>query len=290
MPKHSIGQWIAMSAFALALLTLSGCASLVSSATSKMADNITLAIQNQDDAATVRDGAPAYLLMIDGLIEGDPENESLLLAGSKLYGSYTSAFVDDEARAQRLANKSLEYARRALCLELESVCVASAQKLDLFEASLGKASRSDLKVIYAYAVAWGGWVQVNSADWNAVADLGKVTALFERCLELDETYDRGAAHLYLGVIKTLLPAALGGKPELARAHFERARSLSDGENLMVNVLMARHYARMIYDRELHDQLLIEVQTARADYSGYTLINTLAKREADQLLAESADFF
>jgi hypothetical protein len=36
--------------------------------------------------------------------------------------------------------------------------------------------------------------------------------------------------------------------------------------------------------------LIEVQTARADYSGYTLINTLAKREADQLLAESADFF
>jgi uncharacterized protein YceK len=281
---------IAMSAFALALLTLSGCASLVSSATSKMADNITLAIQNQDDAATVRDGAPAYLLMIDGLIEGDPENEDLLLAGSRLYGSYTSAFVDDEARAQRLADKSLGYARRALCLELEGVCAASAQKLNLFEASLDTTSRSDLKVMFAYAVAWAGWIQVNSSDWNAVADLAKVTSLFERCLGLDETYERGAAHLYLGVIKSLLPAALGGKPELARAHFERARSLSEGENLMVNVLMAKHYARMVYDQELHDQLLIEVQTARADYSGYTLINTLAKREADQLLAESADFF
>ena len=281
---------IIISAFALALLTLSGCASMVSSATSKMADNITLAIQNQDDAATVRDGAPAYLLMIDGLIEGDPQNENLLLAGSRLYGSYTSAFVDDEARAQRLASKSLDYARRALCLELESVCAASAQKLNLFEASLGTTSRSDLKVMFAYAVAWAGWIQVNSSDWNAVADLVKVTALFERCLDLDETYERGAAHLYLGVIKSLLPAALGGKPELARAHFERARSLSEGENLMVNVLMAKHYARTIYDQELHDQLLIEVQKARADYSGYTLINTLAKAEADQLLAESADFF
>ena len=281
---------IIISAFALALLTLSGCASLVSSATSKMADNITLAIQNQDDAATVRDGAPAYLLMIDGLIAGDPENEDLLLAGAKLYGSYSSAFVDDELRSQRLASKSLDYARRALCLELESLCLASAQKLNVFGDSLGTSSRSDLKVMYAYAVAWSGWVQANSSDWNAVADLAKVTALFERCLELDETYDRGGAHLYLGVIKSLLPAALGGKPELARVHFERARSLSAGENLMVNVLMAQHYARTVYDQELHDQLLLEVQAARADYPGYTLINTLAKSRAEQLLAESADFF
>jgi len=276
--------------FALVLLALSGCASLVSSATAKMADNITLAIENQNDVATVRDGAPAYLLMIDGLIEGDPQNEDLLLAGAKLYGSYSSAFVDDELRSQRLASKSLDYARRALCLELESVCVASAQKLNLFEASLVRTSRSDLKEMYAYAVAWAGWVQANSADWNAVADLSKVTELFERCLELDETYDRGGAHLYLGVIKSLLPAALGGKPELARVHFERARSLSEGKNLMVDVLMAKHYARTVYDQELHDQLLLEVQTARADYSGYTLINTLAKREADRLLAESVDYF
>ena len=77
----------------LCMFVLTGCASIVSSATSKMADNITLAILNQDDPATVRDGAPAYLLMIDGLIEGDPENRNLLLAGAKLYGSYRSSCV-----------------------------------------------------------------------------------------------------------------------------------------------------------------------------------------------------
>lgn len=286
-------SWPTMKVFVtgiLALLSLSGCASMVSSATSKMADNISQAILSQDDPATVRDGAPAYLLMIDGLIEGDPRNENLLLAGAKLYGSYTSTFVDDEARAQRLSRKSLDYARRAVCLELKAVCRASEQKLDFFEESIADTSPVDLRLMYAYAVAWAGWIQNNSADWNAVADLSKVTALFERCLELDEAHDRGGVHLYLGVIKSLVPAALGGNPELARDHFERARSLSEGENLMVNVLMAKHYARGVYDQELHDQLLLEVLAANADYAGYTLINTLAKREADQLLAESADFF
>jgi uncharacterized protein YceK len=279
-----------VSTFLVCLLLLSGCSTLASSASSKMAANISQAILNQDDPATVRDGAPAYLFMIDGLINGDPENEDLLLAGARLYGSYASAFISDEERAQRLAGRSLSYARRALCLQVAEVCEASTGKLDQFELSLEGTSSVDLKVMYAYAVAWAGWVQANSSDWNAIADLPKVTALFERCVVIDEHYEGGGAHLYLGVIKTLLPPALGGKPELARAHFEKARSLSSGENLMVNVLMAKHYARMVYDQQLHDQLLVEVQTAEADFPGYTLINTLAKIEADQLLAESPEFF
>jgi hypothetical protein len=272
------------------ILSLTGCASLVSSATSKMADNITLAILNQDDPATVRDGAPAYLLMIDGMIEGDPDNEDLLLAGAKLYGSYTSAFIEDEKRAQRLANKSLAYARTALCLEVRVVCESTGGKLDQFKDSFANSGKSKIKVLYGFAAAWVGWIQINSSDWNAVADLAKVTALFEHCLTLDETHEGGGAHVYLGVIKSLLPAALGGKPEVARQHFERAIEISAGENLMIKVLMAKHYARNVFDQELHDSLLASVKAASADYSGYTLVNSLAKLEADQLLAESEDFF
>jgi hypothetical protein len=274
----------------LVISVLTGCASMVSSATSQMADNISLAISNQDDPATVRDGAPAYLIMIDGLIEGDPQNQNLLLAGARLYGSYTAAFIEDEPRAQRLAEKSLSYARRALCIEVVEICAAITSKLDQFEASLAGTGKSELKVLYSFAVAWAGWIQTNSTDWNAVADLPKVTALFERCLVIDESYEGGGAHVYLGVIKSLLPAALGGKPELARAHFERAIEISAGHNLMISVLMAKHYTRNVFDQELHDALLIAVEAAPAEYPGYTLSNTLAKREAAQLLAESEDFF
>ena len=274
----------------LALSMLSGCASLISSATSRMADNISLAILNQDDPATVRDGAPAYLLMIDGLIEGDPQSTRLLLAGAKLYGSYAGAFAEDQQRAQRLAQKALVYARRALCQQDAGLCAASDDRLEVFKEELGNSGAGDLDAVYGFGVAWAAWVQANSGDWNAVAGLSKIEALFERCLEIDESHDNGGAHVYLGVIKTLLPAAVGGKPEAARAHFERAIEISEGRNLMVKVLMAKHYARNVFDQALHDELLTSVKGAEAVYPGYTLVNSLAKLEAEQLLAESGEFF
>ena len=75
-----------------------------------------------------------------------------------------------------------------------------------------------------------------------------------------------------------------------RRHFERALELSEGKNLMVKVLYARHYARLVFDRELHDRLLREVLAAPAEAPGLTLINTLAQRQAKELLAGSADYF
>jgi hypothetical protein len=272
------------------ILLLAGCASLISSATSRMADNITLAILNQNDLETVRLGAPAYLLMLDGLIEGDAENTDLLLAGAKLYSSYTSAFIEDEERSKRLAEKSYRYARTALCIDVEHVCQALAVRQKEFEEILADTNIKDIPILYGFATAWAGWIQVNTSDWDALADLPKLTALFEQCLILDENFDDGGSHLYLGVLSTQLPPSLGGKPEKGRAHFERANEISAGKNLMINVLMAQHYARMVFDQELHDQLLQTVLTEPAEVPGLTLINTIAKLQASELLEESVDFF
>ena len=274
----------------VAILLLTGCASLISSATSRMADNITLAILNQNDLETVRLGAPAYLLMLDGLIEGDPENTDLLLAGAKLYSSYTSAFIEDEERAKRLAEKSFGYARTALCIEVPNLCQALPAKLKEFEGLLDDTSINDLPTLYGFATAWASWIQVNASDWNALAELPKLTVLFEQCIKLDENFDDGGSHIYLGVLSTQLPPSLGGKPEEGRAHFERANEISAGKNLMINVLMAQHYARMVFNQELHDQLLEAVLTEPAEAPGLTLINTIAKLQASELLEESVDFF
>jgi len=274
----------------VAILLLTGCASLISSATTRMADNITLAILNQNDLETVRLGAPAYLLMLDGLIEGDAENTDLLLAGAKLYSSYTSTFIEDEERAKRLAEKSFGYARTALCIEVVNICQALPANLKDFERLLDDTNINDLPTLYGFATAWASWIQVNADDWNALTDLPKLTALFEQCLVLDEKFDDGGSHLYLGVLSTQLPPSLGGKPEKGRAHFERANEISAGKNLMINVLMAQHYARMVFDQELHDQLLQAVLTEPAEAPGLTLINTIAKLQASELLEESVEFF
>ncbi len=53
---------------------------------------------------------------------------------------------------------------------------------------------------------------------------------------------------------------------------------------------ARYYARTLYDRELHDQLLREVLTADPVQPGYTLFNTLAQAQAEELLESADDYF
>ena len=57
------------------------------SATNDMAANLTAAIMNQNDPETVRDGAPAYLLMLDSFIEGSPGDATMLAAAAELYAA-----------------------------------------------------------------------------------------------------------------------------------------------------------------------------------------------------------
>jgi len=276
--------------FALLLLLLAGCAAMARSATQGFAEDLSLAILDQDDPATVRDGAPAYLLAVDALIEGDPDNAQLLITGSRLYGAYASAFVEEEARAQRLRDRALAYARRALCSAKPRMCRAVEGPFDAFAASLARTQADDVPLLYGFGAAWAGWVQARSGDWVAVAQVPKIEALMGRLVELDESYDHAGAHLYLGVLFTQRPADLGGRPEEGRAHFERAWTLSGERHLMVKVLYARYYARLVFDRPLHDRLLREVLEADPRALGLTLSNTLARQQARRLLDGAEEFF
>ena len=243
---------------------------------------------DQPDPEAVREGAPAYLVLVDTLIEADPGNEGRLQAGAQLYTLYATAFVEDPARLRRLAGRAREYGNRALCAEDNHLCGLAERPYPKFLVDLQRIDDADqVPTLYAMTVGWLTWIKANSDDWGAIADLPKVEAALRRCLALDEGYRDGSAHTLLGILLTLRPPALGGKPEEARRHFERALQLSGGRDLSVKVEMARSYARLIYDRELHDRLLKEVLAADPQAPGLTLTNVLAQRQAKQLL-ESAD--
>jgi hypothetical protein len=269
---------------------LAGCASLVGAGVSRMAGNLNAAILDQDDPATVREGAPAYLLLLDGLIEGDPDDADLLLRGARLYGTYAAAFVDDPERARRLAARSRSYGERALCVRLERLCGRLGAPFDLFAAAVAETGRGDVATLYGFASAWAGWVQANADDWRAIADIPRIEALMRRVVALDDGYERGAPHLYLGVLLTLVPPSLGGRTDEAREHFERAIALSGGRDLMAKVLYAEQYARLVFDRELHDGLLREVLEAEPASRGLTLSNTLAQERARALLESGDEYF
>ena len=190
-----------------------------------------------------------------------------------------------------LIQRALTYARRAVCIEEPGLCTPEARRHERFLAYLQRLEDPEhLPLLYTYATTWASWIQINRSRWSALADLSKVAAVLEAVVALDEGYDLGQAHVYLGVINAQLPPAMGGRPEVGRAHFERAIALSEGRNLIAKVEYARTYARLVFDRELHDRLLREVLAADPEVEGLTLSNVIAQREARALLAESQTYF
>ena len=272
------------------LLLQTGCSAFISSAVDDAADNLTAAIQNQDDPELVRDGAPAYLLLMDSLVEGSPDDGDILQAAATLYSAYAAVFVVDPERAARLSRRARDYAGRALCTGSGRFCGMGELPFEDLEPRLGAATEKDLPMLFTYSVAWLVYIQAHSDDWVALADLPKVEAVLDRILEIDETYENGNPHLYLGILLTLRPPALGGRPEEAREHFERAIELSGGKDLSIKVEYARGYARLLYERELHDRLLTEVLEADPVAPRLTLTNTLAQRDAGELLESADDYF
>ncbi len=282
---HRIHSYLATLNYSLMLLLLASCVSIP---TDRLADNLADAMLNQTDPEIVRTGAPAYLLLIDSLIEDSPNDPNLLLAGARLYGAYGSGLINDPIRKKSLARQSLEYANRGLCIHQPIICTSRHLPHAEFVATLEKLNRTDLEAVYLFGTSWLGWIQASQDDWSAVAELSKAEAVLQRVIDIAPDFERGRAQLYLGVLRSLIPPALGGKPEVGREHFEKAIKFSEGKDLMVKLEFARRYARLVFNQDLHDQLLQEVIDADPVAPGLTLSNVLAQQQARKLLVE--DYF
>ena len=270
------------------LAVTSGCTNLISGVTSQLADDLAGSILNSEDIDTVKEGIPAYLLLIDSFLIRSPHSEDLLMAASNLNGSF-SALLDNEHRTKLLTSKALAYSERAACAAQSTLCQIRSDRFQVVESKIAVLAETDVPIAYSLAVAWVGWIQAHSDDWAAVGELGKVKALMGRVIELDERYESGGPHLYMGGLETILPASLGGNPEKGKAHFERALAI-DSRYLMTKVIYAEQYARLVFDQALHDRLLQEVIAADPKIDGMTLTNKVAQARARDLLLTSTEYF
>lgn len=277
---------------AASALGIAGCASVVQKASDRFAAELGTAVLDSNDPTTVRDGLPAYLLLLDALIDGEPDDRkdaATLFAAAKLDGAYAGNFTgDDKPRAQKMSKKAYDYARRATCAQDAPLCAMLDKDIEDFDAAVQ--ADGHVEGMYALGAAWAGYLQSHSDDWGAVADLPKVQALFERVVALDPGHDHGQAWAYLGVLNSLRPAAVGGKPEYGKSCFEKSIAFSGGRNLYAKTLEAEYYARLVFDRPLHDKLLNEVLAADPNAPGLTLVNTLAQERAKKLLASADAYF
>ncbi|WP_198265538.1 TRAP transporter TatT component family protein [sulfur-oxidizing endosymbiont of Gigantopelta aegis] len=263
---------------------------MLSSTANKLASNLSYTILNSDDPQTVADGAPAYLLLMDSFLLESNNNPKLLQSAASLYSAYAGVFVNSETRAAKMTDKALNYALEALCIENKKNCHIRKLHYHDFAQQAATINKTNLNSWYVLGSTWAGWIKANSSNMSAIAELPKVTLIMEKIIAIDEDWQDGQTHLYLGVLKTLLPPALGGKPEQSQAHFKKVINLSQGKNLMAKVLYAEKYARLLFEQALHDRLLNEVIAADPYAENLTLMNVLAQKKAHELLATSNEYF
>lgn len=272
------------------LCFMTGCSSLIAAKGEKFGQDFSGAIMESDDPIYIQQALPAYLLLLDSLVKSSEPPIMLLKASADLQSAYAGAFINDPIRSKGFHQKALNNAFRALCLDNKSYCDIKGLSIEQLTTILDKSTLEQVPLLYTVATTWAGWIQANSDDWTAIGDLARVRMILEKILLLDESYQQGSVHLYLGVLATILSPTLGGQPELGKQHFDKAWELSKQQNLMVKVYYAKNYARILFDRELHDKLLNEVLNADPHAGNLTLMNVLAQQQAKNLLQSADDYF
>ncbi|MBW2037979.1 MAG: TRAP transporter TatT component family protein [Deltaproteobacteria bacterium] len=245
----------------------------------------------QSDLRIIREGMPAYLMLIDGMIEAWPDNEQLLISAAQSYSSFASAFVEnqDKEYAKLLYGRAKEYALRSL--EKRGFKEPIQRSFDDFKEALKDLGKEDVPYIFWAAACWGNWISLNLDSMEALAELPRVELMMRRVLELDEGYYYGGAHLFMGIWFTSRPKMAGGDLKKAQHHFLKALNLGQGKFLMAYIYYANHYARRVFDKDLFISNLEKVLETPADISPeLTLLNTVAKNKAKELLNRMDEYF
>jgi tetratricopeptide (TPR) repeat protein len=276
----------------ICLILFAGCAATLRSAVAgSLVEDVAKASARQGDIILVADAVPPFILLLEGLLESDPNNSDLLTSASQIYLLYGSLVeINEPARARDLYAKAKSYGQRALAQEKGVGALIQRPYVEFVEL-LDHLDGDNVSVVFWAASSWGAWIGASLDSMAALAEMPKVIALMEWVLETDETFEFGGPHIFLGVYHAALPPSLGGKPEKARRHFERAMEISRNRALMVHVLMAKYYARQIFDREMYVSLLNDALELPVDGEDRLVLqNTAAKAHARRLLEETDEFF
>jgi hypothetical protein len=260
-------------------------------ATGSLLEDVGKSSYKQSDLRMIREGMPAYLMLMDGMVEAWPDNEQLLVSAAQGYSSFASAFIEDHDKeyAEMLYKKGKEYALRALAMRGLKQPLDSS--LDEFKERLKNLKKKDVPFIFWAAACWGNWIILNLDSMEALAELPRVELMMQRVLELDEGFYYGGPHLFMGIKFASRPVAFGGDLKKAQQHFLKAMDLGKGKFLMAYVYYANHYARRILDKNLFLSTLKKVMETPADISPeLTLLNTVAKKKAKALLERANEYF
>jgi len=284
--------WIFLLLFLLFLV--SACLpnkKLTVGATATLLEDVARSSNRQSDLRILREGTPAYLMLMDGMIEAWPDNERLLIAAAQGYSSFSSTFAEEQDKeyVKVLLEKAKQYALRSL--ELKGLQDPLGRPFDDFKQGIQALGKKEVTYIFWAANCWASWISLNLDSMEAQAELPRVELMMQRVLELDEGFNYGSPHLFMGILFASKPKVAGGDLKKSQEHFLKALDLGQGKFLMAYVYYANYYARQALDKDLFISTLQKVMETPANIiPDLTLLNTVAKKRAKELMSHIEEYF
>jgi len=255
-------------------------------------DNARDAAMASDDLRTFQDGAAANLFLLEGLIRTDPKNQNLRLTASMLYFSYAFAAHEetDPGYASQLYLKGVAHGRSAL-LHNKKLPRDWDVPLDQFEQAMPALRKKDVPAAVWTAANWAQFIALHLDSTAVLRDIPKVTALLERCTELDGAYFQGLPYVMAGSLHAFRPPMFGGSPEKSLESFNHAFAAADSSFLLPRYFYARFYLYRIQDGDAFRSVLQDVSTSPEPADDpYRLLNLIARKKSVSLLGEADDLF
>ncbi len=255
---------------------------------------------SDDDPELIRAAIPFGLKTYESLLAISPEHRGLLQAAARGFTSY-AYLLQDEAdridatdlakarrlrrRAHRLYLRGRDYALRGL--EVDNSDFTTNLYTDS-SVALAMTTEDDVPFLYWAGASWGGALSAATDDLNLIAELPVAAALVGRVLELDESYELGAAHEFFISYEGSRP---GGSVNQARRHYRRALEISEGSRASVHLALAEAVA--IREQNLAEFRELVAAALAVDPDKTTplrLVNVIARRRARWLETRIPDLF
>jgi predicted anti-sigma-YlaC factor YlaD len=259
-------------ALALAITSVTGCGALKGAAVNSVASTLAqtgTTFSSDNDPELIRESIPFALKLYESILESTPKHKELLIATCSAFTQYAYGFIEADAealgearhdevvrlkaRALKLYIRGKDYCYRAMDVRWKGMTAALMKDP---ATALGRAGKKDVPLLYWTAASLGAAVSLGLDQPELVVDLPTVRALAERALALDETWSKGALHELMITIDSL-PPALGGSPEKAKEHFEKAVKIQEGKSPGPYVALATGVMVPAQDRAGFEKLLNE---------------------------------
>lgn len=297
---------------AVAFATLSVCIGLLCSACSvkryavrQVGDALAGGVsvyESDPDVELVGEALPFSLKLVESLLDVAPRHRGLLTTAAKGFTLYALAYVDmageilveedfERGKALRERAKKLYLRGHAFGMRaLESVYPGMEGDLRTGpEQAAARVKRKHVELLYWAGVSLGLSISTDPTDPRMLVRMGEVSAMLDRALALDESWDRGSLHEFRLRLESARPG--GADLRVVESSFRRALELSGGERAALYVAYAEAVAIPSQDRELFDEMVSKALAVDADeHEQYRLLNHLAHRRARWLNSRADDLF